>query len=77
MEGSAVMLKRIREQLDKQEELKASGYFSISAMEIRLAEMPKNPSVEQQVERVAARVTEMSKDALGTIHGLNRQFQTN
>jgi signal transduction histidine kinase len=77
MERSGVMLTRIREQLTKQEELKASGYFEVTAAEIPLPGASEKMSGEQQVERVAARVTEMSRDALGAMRGLTRQFHSN
>ncbi|HYA22700.1 MAG TPA: hybrid sensor histidine kinase/response regulator [Terriglobales bacterium] len=77
LERSAIMLKRVREQLGKLEDLKASGQFEVSATEIPLLDTSDKLSLEQQVQKVADRVTEMAKDALGAMQGLNQQFQSN
>ena len=69
VERSAVMLRRIREQLQKMEELKANGEFELSAAEIPLPEMLEGFSLEQQVQIVSETITDMAKDALGIKHG--------
>jgi hypothetical protein len=69
VERSAVMLRRIREQLEKMEELKANGEFELSAAEIPLPEMLDGFSLEQQVQIVSETITDVAKDALGIKHG--------
>jgi hypothetical protein len=69
MERSAVMLKRIGEQLQKFEELNANGKFELSAEAISLPALLEGFSLEQQVQFVSDAVTEMVKDALGIEHG--------
>jgi phosphoserine phosphatase RsbU/P len=74
---SAIMLKRIREQLQKMEELNSCGTFDVSAMEIPLPDASDGVSLYLQVQEVAERVTTMAKDALGTVQGVGPQFQLN
>lgn len=69
MERSAIMLTRIREQLEKMEELTATGEFKLSAQAISLPQMLEGLSLEDQVQYVAETVTEMAKDDLGIEHG--------
>ena len=69
VERSAVMLKRIREQLQNADELKAAGEFEVSALGIPLPEMLDGFSLEQQVQIVSETITDMAKDALGMKHG--------
>jgi hypothetical protein len=69
VERSAIMLRRIREQLEKIEELKANGEFELSAAGIALPEMLEGFSLEQQVQIVSETITDMAKDALGIKHG--------
>jgi hypothetical protein len=69
MERSAIMLTRIREQLQKIEELTATGDFQLSAQPVSLPQMLEGLSLEDQVQFVAETVTEMAKDALGIEHG--------
>jgi hypothetical protein len=69
VERSAVMLRRIREQLQKMEELKANGEFELSAAGIPLPEMLEGFSLEQQVQIVSETITDVAKDALGIKHG--------
>jgi signal transduction histidine kinase len=69
VERSAIMLRRIREQLEKIEELKANGGFELSAAGIPLPEMLEGFSLEQQVQIVSETITDMAKDALGMKHG--------
>jgi hypothetical protein len=77
LERSAIMLKRIREQLQKMEELNSCGTFDVSAMEIPLPDASDGVSLYLQVQEVAERVTTMAKDALGTVQGVGQQFQLN
>jgi signal transduction histidine kinase len=60
---SEIMVARIREQLAKLTELKASGDFDVSASAISLADLPAE-KVESQVAGVADRVTEMIRHAI-------------
>jgi len=69
VERSAVMLKRIREQLQNADELKAAGEFEVSALGIPLPEMLDGFSLEQQEQIVSETITDMAKDALGMKHG--------
>lgn len=64
LQRSAVMLKRIREQLQKVEELNASGTFEVSAAEIPLPDSSDGVSLYLQVQEVAERVTAMANDAV-------------
>jgi signal transduction histidine kinase len=59
-----IMMTRIREQLAKLEELEASGDVSVSASEIPLPPAD-GERLEKQVAKVADRVTEMARTALG------------
>jgi signal transduction histidine kinase len=58
-----VMMMRIREQLEKVEELKASSDFAISAAGVPLPD-PAGLGLEQQVAKVAESVTEMARSIL-------------
>jgi hypothetical protein len=69
MDRSAVMIKRVQEQLLKLEELKATGEFELSVARIPLPEMLDGFSLEQQVQIVSETITDMVKDALGIKHG--------
>jgi signal transduction histidine kinase len=77
LERSDIMLKRIREQLQKMEDLNTGGTFEVSALEIPLPDTSEGVSLYLQVQEVAERVTTMAKDALGSVQGLDRQFQSN
>lgn len=77
LERSAVMLQRIREQLEKVEELNASGTFELSAAEIPLPDTSDGVSLYLQVQEVAERAIDMTKNALNTVQGLDQQFQSN
>jgi signal transduction histidine kinase len=61
-----IMMARMREQLAKLEELKASGEFEVSASAVSLSDLPGSQSLEAQVAGVADRVTEMVRVALAT-----------
>ena len=72
LERSAIMLKRIREQLQKLEELKTSGTFELSVAEIPLPDMSDGISLYLQVQEVAERVTEMARKAVDAVKGQSR-----
>lgn len=74
---SAIMLRRIREQMEKLEALKANGTFELSAVEIPLPDTDNGLSLHLQVQEVAERITAIAKDALYTLQGLDHQFQSN
>jgi signal transduction histidine kinase len=71
LERSAVMLKRIREQLQKVEELVISGTFEVSAVEIPLPDTSDGVSLYLQVQEVAERVTAMADDAVENMKRVN------
>ena len=64
MERSAIMIKRIVEQLMKLEELKGSAALDVKAIEVPLPEADEGATLEQKVQAVAERVTAMTEDAL-------------
>ena len=68
-----VMMMRIREQLDKVEEIKASTDFAISATGVPLPD-PAGLGLEQQVAKVAESVTEMARSILAAQS--NSAYQT-
>lgn len=70
LERSAIMLRRIREQMDKLEELKANGTFQMSAIEVPLPDTSGAITLQDQVKNVAERITELAKDALDTVQGV-------
>jgi signal transduction histidine kinase len=57
LEGAAIMTRRIREQLEKSDELKATGTLKVSAAAVRLPG-PEH-SLDQQIQLLADSVTEM------------------
>jgi hypothetical protein len=77
LERSAIMLKRIREQLQKMEELNKNGTFELSAVEVPLPDNTDGLSSYLQVQEVAERITTMVKDALITLPAFNPQFLSN
>jgi hypothetical protein len=77
LERSAIMLKRIQEQLQKLEELKTSGTFELSVAAIPLPDASDGISLYLQVQEVADRVTEMARDAVGSMKGQNQQPLSN
>jgi phosphoserine phosphatase RsbU/P len=77
LQRSAIMLKRIQEQLQKLEELKTSGTFELSVAEIPLPDACDGISSYLQVQEVADRVTEMARDAVGSMKGQNQQPLSN
>jgi signal transduction histidine kinase len=58
LKRSEIMLARIREQMNRLEELSASGSFTLAASEIRVSDLAGS-SLEKQVQQFADRVTEM------------------
>ena len=64
MERSAIMIRRIVEQLKKLEEFKGDGALEVSALEVPLPDNPESVSLEQQVQAVAERVTAMTEAVL-------------
>ena len=68
LERSAIMMQRIREQLQKMEDLKASGEFDLSVAEIPHPESLDGLSLEHQVQIVAESITAMAKNAWSTKH---------
>lgn len=77
LERSAIMLKRIREQLEKLEDLKTNGLFELSVLEIPLPDTSSQTSLYLQVQEVAERITEMAMNGLTTAQGLTQQVQSN
>jgi signal transduction histidine kinase len=77
MERAPIMMTRIREQMEKLEELKANGTFEISALEIPLPDHAPETPLEKQVKAVAERATAMIRAATHprTLHTQNIQTQ--
>jgi hypothetical protein len=65
LERVPIMMARIRGQMEKMEDLKAQGTFEISAAEVPVADLAGKP-LEQQVQSVADRVTEISQAILAS-----------
>ncbi len=61
MERVSVMMTRIREQIDKVDELKANCELKLSAETVSLTSVDRDSPLEAQVQVVADRVTEMAK----------------
>lgn len=69
MQRVEIMLTRIREQLGKVADLQSNGEIRASAAaEIPLTEIA-GTSLQEQVQEVAQRVTELARTALGPVHG--------
>jgi hypothetical protein len=64
LERSEIMMKRIREQLGGSAELRASGTLTVSADAVELPSMAPTP-LEERVQMVADRITEMVMPLLG------------
>lgn len=60
-----IMMTRIRGQLEKLPDLKAAGELEVSAAAVPLPDPAAGHSLEEQVQEVADRVTEMARAALG------------
>lgn len=65
LERVPIMMARIRGQMEKLEDLKAQGTFEISAAEVPVGDLAGKP-LEQQVQSVADRVTEISQAILAS-----------
>ena len=65
LEGSAIMIDRIRGQFEKIEELRLAGDFEIRACEIPLPDTGSANPLAQQVQTVADRITMMTQAATG------------
>lgn len=77
LERSAIMVKRIREQLQKVQELNAAGTFQLSVAEIPRPDTADGDSLYLQVQEVAERVITMTTNVLNTMQGLDQQFLSN
>lgn len=64
VERSAIMIRRIVEQLQKLDEFKGKGALEVSASEVPLPDRSESVSLEQQVQAVAERVTAMTEAVL-------------
>ena len=74
LERSQIMMTRIREQMDKLPDLKACGGFEVSAVAVPSPNSTAGTSLEQQVEEVAGKVTEVVRAALDvTLHEQKQQ----
>ena len=72
MEHSAIMIKRILEQLTKLEGLKENSALEVRAIEVPLMATAEDTTLEQKVQAVAERVTAMTEEALAG----NKSFRT-
>ena len=70
-----IMMTRIREQLEKVPELKATGELEVSALAVPLPDRAAGHSLEEQVQEVAATVSEMVQTVLGEQTGLRKQVE--
>jgi signal transduction histidine kinase len=66
LERAEIMMKRIREQVGASAELKGSGTLQVSAAAVRLPSPEVGQSLEQQVQMVADRITEMAMATLAS-----------
>ena len=64
LERAEIMMKRIREQLEAGAGFKAAGGLRVSAAAVRLPSIEAGKTLEQLVQVVADRVTEMAMLAL-------------
>ena len=64
-ERAEIMMTRIRDQMGKLEELKASAEVTLTAAEIPLPDA--NDSLQHQVQKIADRVTEMARERLSSM----------
>jgi signal transduction histidine kinase len=62
---SEIMMTRIRGQMGALEELSATGEFEISASEVALPDPAAGRSLQEQVQEVADRITEMARAVVG------------
>jgi signal transduction histidine kinase len=73
MDRVPIMMARIREQLGKLPDLKATGELEVSASAVTLPDLASAPTLEEQVQDVANRVTEMARSALGAKQNSTRK----
>jgi hypothetical protein len=66
LEGAQIMMKRIREQLEARADFKAAGSLKVSATAVPLSSTTDGKTLEEQVQAVAERITEMSISTLAT-----------
>jgi signal transduction histidine kinase len=66
LQHAGIMTTRIREQLERMEDLKAKAHLTISLVSVELPEPSADAPLEQQVEALTTRVTEM---ILRDMHG--------
>ncbi len=71
MERVNTMLTRVTEQLGAVQQLEASGTVKVTAMPLSLAGIAEAKTLEEQVQRVAGRVTEMAMQQLGCKYEFN------
>ena len=64
LERAEIMMRRIREQMGKLEQLNAHGVFEVSASAVPHPDPGVDQSLEKQVQEVAANVSEMIRAAL-------------
>ena len=62
--GAEVITARLREQMDKLPELKATGSFSVSAQPVSTSGVDRSQSLEAQVMAVAEQMTAMMRGSL-------------
>lgn len=72
LERSQIMMTRIREQLGKVDDLKATGELEVSALAVPLPDRSVVPSLEAQVQEVAGTVGEMVRTVLAGKPGFQR-----
>lgn len=66
--GAEIMMARIREQLGKVLDLKNAGELKVSVSAVALPEANDSSTLQQQMQKVATRVTEMTQSALSAKH---------
>jgi hypothetical protein len=62
--GATVVEKRIREQLERSERLRARFVFNLSSVALKLPATDSREPIEKLVQEVAANITEMTMSAL-------------
>ena len=62
--GAAVLIQRIREHLEQDEELRATAAFKVLAAPVRLPSKDEGKSIEKLVEEVAGNITALAMAAL-------------
>jgi hypothetical protein len=77
MERVQIMSRRIREQLEKMQELKANGEFAITAEAIPMPDTSGGHSLQEQVQAVAEHVTTMTQAEIAKNSGPSRPHDIN